>query len=252
MKTKIEGLLLYKISYRERDLIGDLLLRNGRKISVIFYDGGGGATSLELGYMLRVEVNPSRFRKGDLYTTREWKLIWCHQNIRLKYRAFYLLCVYLEIVRKATYKIDLSFEDDEKDSSEILSILGHALLFLDRHCTFDSRYQLGVFLLKLFRVLGIFPQTEFCFRCRTSLISHPKICFVLEQGSFLCQNCSSSHSSDKEIFDLILKVKSLKYQDLHQGHLSSKIILIKLFDHFCYRFNIEKRDFKAFMFYLKS
>ena len=42
MQTKIEGLILSKVPYDERHVIANLLLRSGRKVSVVFYGGRGG------------------------------------------------------------------------------------------------------------------------------------------------------------------------------------------------------------------
>lgn len=100
MFTKIEGIILSKTPYNERDIIANLLLRSGRKVGVIFYRGRGGSSrknvALELGHFVRVELK----KKGELYSSNEWCLLWSYKQIRNNYRAFYFMCFILEIATK--------------------------------------------------------------------------------------------------------------------------------------------------------
>ena len=90
MQTKIEGILIRKIPYQDRHIIGTLLLRSGRKVSVLFYGGQGGgkklkSSTLELGHMLRVELGRSK-STSDLYRAKEWSPIWIHEKIANNWR----------------------------------------------------------------------------------------------------------------------------------------------------------------------
>ena len=42
MQSKIEGIVTSKIPYDERHIIANVILRNGKKVSVVFYGGRGG------------------------------------------------------------------------------------------------------------------------------------------------------------------------------------------------------------------
>lgn len=75
LETKIEGILLSKLPYKDRHLICHMLLRSGKKVGVIFYGGAGGgkkmkSTNLELGHMIKVELKHSNKNK-ELYSLAE-------------------------------------------------------------------------------------------------------------------------------------------------------------------------------------
>ncbi len=57
MQKKIEGILIKKIPYKERDIIGTLLLRSGMQVSAIFYGGAGGGKNKKFYFRNRLYVN---------------------------------------------------------------------------------------------------------------------------------------------------------------------------------------------------
>src|SRR5690554_2497522 len=103
---KLEGLIIHKTLYKERDLICKLLLRDGHVCSLYFYGGRGGGKKnkgslLELGYMVSVVVDiRHRGLNQQLQVAKEWSLIWQHQEIRKDYKAFYFLSFICEVLQK--------------------------------------------------------------------------------------------------------------------------------------------------------
>ena len=118
MQTKVEGLVLSKIPYDERHLIVNLLLRTGRKISVVFYGGRGGgkkqkSSIIELGFMLSVELSQAK-TNTEVYHAKEWNMIWHHDLIRNNHNAFYLMCfflffIFLELFYNFFYNIESEY-----------------------------------------------------------------------------------------------------------------------------------------------
>ena len=113
MLTKIEGLILSKTPYGDRHLICRLLLRNGRKISAIFYGGQGGGKNqkgslIEAGYMLKLELKRGSGKSEEsVYSVKEFSPIWQHKKIRENFNAYYLLCFFVEITEKISQREDL-------------------------------------------------------------------------------------------------------------------------------------------------
>jgi len=137
MQTKIEGLVLSKIPYDDRHIIANILLRTGRKISVVFYGGRGGGTKqkssvIELGFMLAVELRPSKTH-SDVYHAKEWNLIWHHDQIRLTHNAFYVMCFYLEIINRIAAIENL--HDVHEENTEMVGLfatLSNALVVIEK------------------------------------------------------------------------------------------------------------------------
>ena len=73
----IEGILVRKTPFQDRHLIGDLVLRSGKKQGVLFFGGMGGGkkikpNNLEIGKLYKITFqNPP---KGDLIQTKEWQI----------------------------------------------------------------------------------------------------------------------------------------------------------------------------------
>ena len=93
MQTKINGLILNKFPYRERDLILHVLLRSGHKLSLMVYGGRGGGKKmkpalLEPGYLAQFELAAN---SKELHVSKEFSLDWRHEEVRNNYQAFLLL-----------------------------------------------------------------------------------------------------------------------------------------------------------------
>jgi len=100
----IEGILVRKTPFQDRHLIGDLILRNGKKQGVLFFGGQGGGkklkpNNLEIGKLYQVSYKSPI--KGELVQTKEWKVKWSHEKIRYDYWRFVLLSLICEITSQS-------------------------------------------------------------------------------------------------------------------------------------------------------
>lgn len=203
MQTKIEGLILSKIPYDERHIIAHLLLRSGRKISVVFYGGRGGgkkqkSSVLELGFMVSVELAQAK-TNSDIYHAKEWNLIWHHDLIRSNHTAFYLACFYLEIINKISPTENLhEVHDENTEMVGLFASLSNALVHLERSLKENSFYSHShsvIFLTKTLLHLGVFPEREQCTLCGVELQGFNDMYLLAEEGGFACPPCMNQRKS---------------------------------------------------------
>src|SRR5665647_2479931 len=103
-----EGIVIHKIPYKERDLIVKLILRSGLLASFYVYGGQGGGkhhkpTILELGSMMKIMIKEQRGTKvdgSDLMIASEYQRLWEPSTVRHNVQAYYLECLYFEILQK--------------------------------------------------------------------------------------------------------------------------------------------------------
>ncbi len=223
METKVEGILISKIYYKERDILGKLLLRSGKKISVIFYGGRGGgkkkkSSILELGYMLKVELGRSSI---DLYPAREWTLLWSHRSIRNDYRQFSVMCFFLEMAQKVSMEDDLkdTWRDSDKDSEGVFNVISNSIFYLDQEETSRGKgrvsSQITLFISKLLLVNGLSLQLDSCCFCGGVFTTDLKYSLYPLEGGIICNNCSGGGEYLSN--DLIYQMRaaySEKYKDL--------------------------------------
>lgn len=264
MRTKVEGILIRKTPYQDRHLIGDLLLRSGRKVAIIFYGGQGGgkkqkSTVLELGHLIRCELGHSRSTQ-QLQSAKEWKANWVHQNIRLNHQAFYLMCAYSEIIQKLVQEESLHDQNQRFDQGEegLFKVLSNGLYFLDERCgseTFDPKSEFIIFLGKLLIELGVFPVRESCVFCEIPLKDVNDVHLMADQGGFSCGDCfvkvgeevrpSRRYSHGRELWEVLGVVANQRYKDLSFLKCEDRAIVEQLFHFFCYQFQFHQSDFKA-------
>ena len=258
MQTKIEGIVLSKIPYDERHIIAHLLLRTGRKVSVIFYGGrGGGANQkssvIELGFMLSIELRTSK-STSEIYHAKEWSLIWHHNLIRLNHHAFYLICFFLEVNNRISPNENL--HDVHEENTEMVGLfttLSNALFHLEKCLETESFYAHShsvIFLTKILLHLGIFPEREHCTLCGEELQKFNDMYLIAEEGGFACPTCmnqrvSFSVQSGRELWELVGHIAHSKYQDLGSIKLEYKSLPKMLFHYFCFQFHFEEKDFKT-------
>ena len=78
----LQGLILNKYPLQERHLIGSVLLRQGKKISLKFLGGRGGGKSqkgsiLEPGAMIEFGlIGANKNQQRDLWLCKDWKSVW--------------------------------------------------------------------------------------------------------------------------------------------------------------------------------
>lgn len=260
MQTKVEGLLITKTPYAERDIIGTLLLRNGKKIQCIFHGGRGGGTKkkssiLELGFMLKVELQRSNRKDNQsgeqLHTAREWSLLWHHDKIRTDHKAFYLLCFFLEIIRKMSINDELHDEHRESDETSIglFKVLSNALFYIEdqlqKEKILDSSLHLCLFFIKLLIELGVYPDREVCHLCHRPLDSVSSMRLAYEQGGYICETCLGEEGlpSGKALWELTGQISALRFNDYAKIKGHNPTLARSLFDYLCFQFQMSEKDF---------
>jgi DNA repair protein RecO len=258
MQTKIEGIVLSKIPYDERHIIAHLLLRSGRKVSVVFYGGRGGgkkqkSSVIELGFMLAVELRSSN-SNSEMYYAKEWSLIWHHDVIRLNHSAFYLMCFFLEITNKISPIENLhEVHEENTEMVGLFSTLSNSLVHLEKCLqaqTFYTHSHSVIFLTKALLHLGVYPEREHCTLCGEELQKFNDMYLIAEEGGFACPPCmnqrqSYSVQSGRELWELLGHIAHSKYQELGSLNLEYKSLPRMLFHYFCFQFHFEEKDFKT-------
>jgi len=264
---KVEGIIIHKTPYKERDLICNVLLRSGRKLSVYFYGGMGGGKNqkgsfLEIGAMISVELADRRKKiESELYMAKEFQLIWISNHIRGNYQAFCLACFYMEYINKIA--IEEHLEDGfDSDQEGIFNVLSNSLFYMDHAIVsekFNLKSQLFLFFGKLIINLGVQPNTEACLFCEKEL-SDKEIClFDSQNGGFSCVECSSQRdvylSENKLLQEEFVSSLSLKtnfkktfttnFKDYDQVINIDQGIIEAIYAYLNYQFGFNKENFKT-------
>ncbi len=260
MQTKVEGLILSKTPYQERHSIARLLLRNGKRISVMFYGGqGGGAkkkgTTLEIGNMLRLEVSQGK-RTDHLYKAREWMALWYHKQIRYQHKAFYLMCFMVELIEKLSIDDDLHDANRleiEEASSGLFSVLSNAIFSMDQRLEVDQFKMEGdlcFFLAKLLIEQGVFPQMHNCCLCSHQIQTERSSVLLPEKGGFACEQCMHGHDGHRDMdhFDLhqdLLKISQTKYIELKNYQIKAVGVERILVHYVLYQMHMRPSHFRS-------
>lgn len=258
MKSKIEGLVLSKIPYDERHLIATILLRSGKKITVIFYGGRGGgkkqkSSIIELGFMLSIELAPAK-ATSEIYHAKEWNMIWNHDLIRLNHNAFYLLCFFLEIISKVSQSENLQEVHEENlEMVGLFNSLSNALVHLEKSLAQKEFYlhsHATIFLTKTLLHLGVYPEREECTLCGENLGQFVDMYLIAEEGGFACPTCMNKRvsfgvQSGRELWEIIGHIAHKKYFELNGLKLEYKSLPKMLFHYFCFQFHFDEKDFRT-------
>lgn len=261
LETKIEGILLSKLPFKERHLICHLLLRSGKKIGVIFYGGMGGgkkqkSTILELGHMLKIELKETHKQK-DLYSAKEWSLLWSHEKIRTNHQAFYLMCFYLELMTKISQEDHLDGDYDVDSCQDgNFRVLSNALVFLEnslKEGTFQKEAAFSIFIGKLLLEQGIFPHLDNCCLSDERLDERSQVVLLPEEGGFANAGLtpaelSGFYQSDdlgRELWRLLKYVKTKKSSELTQLKLNNNSLMRILFNYLSYQLHMTTENFKS-------
>jgi DNA repair protein RecO len=195
----LEGIIIQKTPYKDKDLICNVLLRSGQKIAVYFYGGRGGGKKakgsiLEVGFMMKITLALKRKAvESNIKIAKEYQHIWNSEYIRDDFRAFYLSSFYLEYIGKIAIESDLD-DATELEHAGLFKILSNALYFLDdslKNKTFDLNTHLFMFLSKLTIELGITPDINNCLYCGVPLSDTGLCLFDPKDGGFACMDCTS-------------------------------------------------------------
>jgi DNA repair protein RecO len=256
-----EGIVISKLPYKERDLIVKLLLRNGLVGSFYVYGGLGGGkhhkpTAFEVANMMRVQIKDRKSLKHDvseLMIVAEHKRIWEPEHIRHDVQAFYLTCLYFEIIQKFALAYHPSQSGETTDHEGIFSVLSNALFYLNDAVSsknFQSSQHLSLFMVKLLWQLGILPDTEHCAYCETNLFEADGAAFLIEQGQFACLQCVTGEN-EKGLLFRIRKGTQTKFQDYQSLQGTNFLETNKLIQYFCHHYNVRTVELKSYSLLFK-
>lgn len=251
-----EGVVIGKTPYKERDLIVKILLRSGFLASFYVYGGQGGGKHhkpnfFEFGCMMRVTIKDQGMKgleKTELMVAAEYERIWEPKNIRHDIKAFYLSCLYYEIILKFVVSYHPEHGDLDEEHAGVFTVLSNALFYLDKSLgenKFSSHQHLHLFLVKLLYYLGIMPDMDYCVYCGEELITSPGVHFLITEGQFSCLGCVQ----EKNDIGFLLRIKKAyqtKYQEIHSIQDTNFIEAEKLLQFFCHHFHLKTVDLKSF------
>lgn len=251
-----EGILIHRTPYKERDLIVKLLLRNGLVGSFYIYGGQGGGkknkpTIFETGSMIKVMVKDQKMKvdSGDLIISAEHQRIWEPQSIRYDIRAFYLVCLYFELIQKFSMPFQAGTSDYENSDHEgVFSVVSNALFYIEdalKKQQFEPHQHLTLFMVKLLFHLGIMPDTDNCSYCQANLLENDTVIFLPSNGQFACQQCSPGEN-EKGFLLRVKKGYQTKYQDYVDFHGTNFKECDKLIQYFCHQYHLRPVELKSY------
>lgn len=258
MSLKIEGIVLAKTPFEDRHLVTSILLRNGKKVSVLFYGGRGGGSKqkssiVEIGFMLSIVLRPSK-KNAELYQASEWAILWNHQQIRLNHHAFYLTCFYLEVMQKISLPENLNnFHSENAEMVGLFATLSNALVLMEKSLElkqFSLHAHSVIFFTKLFLHIGVYPEREVCTFCTADLHQFSDMFLLAVEGGFACPPCMNQRknygvTSGRELWELMGHISHQKYHELSALKVEFKSLPKMLFHYFCYQNNFEEKDFRS-------
>lgn len=256
---KVEGILLRKISYGERHIIGKILLRNGKSVSGMFYGGqGGGAKKkssiLEIGHCLSLEIQ--RPKNDGPGAVRESSLIWAHKKIRDDFKAFYVMSYFCEIASRLCVEVAWDqFSMEEKTDEGLFRVLSNALVHLESALvegTFVSYHEFVIFMIKLFEATGVLPTFRECALSGEKIEKGSEMNFSAAAGGFVLRSSVDTEgfplNSDQaqQLWSFFVQVLGQKYLEVE---LKSSLYVVDFFDvlldFLCQQFHIKKHSIKS-------
>ena len=252
-----EGVVIHKVPYKERDLIVKLMLRNGTMGSFYIYGGQGGGkhhkpTIFELGSMVKIMIRDqkkSRIDGQELMIAAETHRLWEPNLIRHNIQAFYLICLYFEILQKFSLNFQLGTSEYESNEHEgIFSVISNALFHLNDAISkeqFEAHQHLTLFMIKLLFHLGIMPETDHCSYCGTNLMESPGLSFLPANGQFACSQCVNAEN-ERGFLLRIKKAYQTKYQNYLELTGTNFQEADKLIHFFCHHFQLRPIELKSY------
>lgn len=251
-----EGIVIHRVPYKERDLIVKLLLRNGLVGSFYIYGGQGGGKNhkpsiFELGSMMKIMTKDQRAKidASDLFISAEHQRIWEPQNLRYDVRAFYLVCLYFELIQKFSMPYQVGSSDYSNDHEGVFSVVSNALFYIEDSLVkkqFSPHQQLTLFLVKLLFHLGIMPDTDLCSYCQSGLLEKDSVMFLPANGQFACQQCAPADTNEKGFLLRIKKGYQTRYQEYDSFLGTNFSECDKLIQYFCHQFHLRPVELKSY------
>ncbi len=255
-----EGIVIQRVPYKERDLIVKLLLRNGYVGSFYIYGGQGGGKShkpsiFELGSMMKILIkDKKKIDSSDLMVSAEHQRSWEPQSIRHDIKAFYLVCLYFELIQKFAIPYQHGTSDHENmDHEGVFSVVSNALFYIEdalKKNQFVPHQQLTLFMIKLLFHLGIMPDTDNCSYCQTGLLENDSVVFMPANGQFACQQCSQGDNEK----GFLLRIKmgyQTRYQDYANFLGTTFPECDKLIQYFCHQYHLRPVELKSYSLLFK-
>lgn len=254
----LEGIVIHKQAYKERDIIATFLLRSGDLLSGYFYGGQGGGSSkksdiLQIGYCLKFKVH-MQSKKGQqeshTYKISDWSIVWQHEKIRNHYKSFVMTQYLCELFGKISHELHSLEEIEFSENQELFSVLSNAIYYLDKDSESLPLIKKAIYA-KLSYHLGIAPDINQCDFCQKELRTIRSF-ISFEDGRAICENClpqSNQHfgawveagfSSD---FTHILQNK---FQDIFKNSGSLKSLNEEVLEkYFWNHLQLKKESFKT-------
>jgi len=256
-----EGLVIHRLPYKERDLIVKLLLRNGLVGSFYVYGGQGGGkkhkpNSFETGHMMKIMIKDQRLKMdiSDLMIAAEYQRIWEPVTIRHDIKAFYLVCLYFELIQKFGIPFQQGTSDYEnRDHEGIFSVVSNALFYIEDSLVkkqFEASQHLTLFMVKLLFHLGIMPDTDNCSYCQSELMENSGVVFMPDLGQFSCFQCTSGEN-EKGFLLRIKKGYQARYPDYYTFAGTNFSECDKLIHYFCHQFHLRPVELKSYSLLFK-
>jgi recombinational DNA repair protein (RecF pathway) len=256
-----EGITVSKIPYKERDLIVKLLLRNGLLGSFYVYGGQGGGklhkpSAFDVGTMVRLTIRENKAARkegAELMTVQEHQRLWEPQLIRHEIQAFYLSCLYFEIIQKFALQYHPDHSGVTSDQEGVFSVLSNGVFYLEealKNQSFSPSQQLSLFMIKLLYHLGIMPDTDSCGYCAARLMESASVTFLSDQGQFSCGACMSA-GNEKGFLLRLKKGAQTRFQDYAELTHSSFDEADKLLQYFCHHFHLKPLELKSYKLLFK-
>lgn len=256
-----EGIVIHRVPYKDRDLIVKLLLRNGLVGSFYIYGGQGGGkkhkpTIFETGSMIRIMIKDqkTKIESSDLMISAEHHRLWEPQSIRHDIKAFYLVCLYFELIQKFSMSYHHGSSDYENmDHEGVFSVVSNALFYIEDALVkkqFVAHQQLTLFMVKLLFHLGIMPDTDNCSYCQTDLLENDSVVFMPSNGQFACQVCIQGEN-EKGFLLRIKKGYQTKFQE-YSGFIGTNFTECdKLLQYFCHQYHLRPVELKSYKLLFK-
>jgi DNA repair protein RecO len=256
-----EGIVTHKVPYKERDLIVKLLLRQGLVGSFYIYGGQGGGKKhkpsiFELGSMMKIMIKNQKTRSegSELMISEEHHRLWEPQSIRHDIRAFYLVCLYFELIQKFALPYHPGSSDLPTNEQEgVFAVVSNALFYIEESLTkkhFIAHQQLMLFMVKLLFHLGIMPDTDHCTYCQAGLMNVDSVVFIPANGQFACEQCSAGENEK----GLLLRIKmgyQTKFQDYEALTGTNFHECDKLLQYFCHHYHLRPVELKCYSLLFK-
>jgi DNA repair protein RecO len=256
-----EGIVIHRTPYKERDLIVKLLLRNGLVGSFYIYGGQGGGkhhkpSIFELGSMIKILIKEQKMRldSSDIMISSEHNRIWSPESIRYEIKAYYLMCLYFELVQKLSLHFQPGVSDPQNQDHEgVFSVVSNALYYLEDSLSkkqFVPHQQFTLFMVKLLFHLGIMPDTDHCSYCQTELLENRGVVFLLSNGQFACDQCSPG-TNEKGFLLRIKMGYQTKFQDYFEFLGTNFPECDKLLQYFCHQYHLRPVELKTYSLLFK-